>query len=69
MLQNHLLNFGEQVLIAPDVTGQKEWVRGEVIEVDRTNPFGIVVAARSTADNDVYFGREYAFRRTAECLQ
>jgi len=63
MKTNHFLNFGEQVLIAPDLTGQKEWVKGEVIEVDTTNPFGAVIAARSVVDNDVFFGRKEAFRR------
>lgn len=48
---------------------QKDWVQGEVIEVDTTNPFGAVVVARSSVDNDVFFCCEYSFRRASECLQ
>jgi len=60
---------GERVLIAPDLTGLKEWISGNVIEVDNTNPFGAVIAVRSNTDNDVFFGREYSFRRAEKCLQ
>ena len=67
-MEKHLLN-GEQVFIAPDLTGAKEWIQGEIIEIDTANPFGAVIAARSAVDNDVFFGREYAFRRAAVCLQ
>jgi hypothetical protein len=69
MAKNDSIQLGEEVLIAPDLTGQRNWIKGEVIEVDTSNPFGAVVAARSAIDNDIFFGREYAFRRTSGCLQ
>ncbi|MDR3309457.1 MAG: transcriptional regulator [Tannerella sp.] len=69
MEKNNAIQLGEEVLIAPDLTGQSIWIKGEVIEIDTSNPFGAVVAARSAVDNDVFFGREYAFRRTKVCLQ
>jgi hypothetical protein len=40
MKTSDLLNSGEKVLIAPDLTGAKDWIGGEVIEVDTSNPFG-----------------------------
>jgi hypothetical protein len=65
-MKTQLLN-GERVLIAPELTGTKDWLLGNVIEIDNTNPFGAVISA--SANDDVFFGREYSFRRAAECLQ
>ncbi|MDR0830633.1 MAG: transcriptional regulator [Prevotellaceae bacterium] len=62
-MKKFYLSSGERVFIAPELTGQKEWVKGEVIEIDSSNPFGAVISARSIADNDIFFGREHAFRR------
>lgn len=61
---------GDRVLISPQVTGQKDWVEGIIIEVEQ-NPFvGIVIAAK-TDDGNVFFEKEYLFKAVSEevCLQ
>nr|WP_317165328.1 transcriptional regulator [Ornithobacterium rhinotracheale] len=36
--QKSKFKVGDEVLIAPQVTGEKEWIKGSIIKID-TNPF------------------------------
>ena len=55
------MKLGDYVLISPEVTRLKEWIRGKVIEVE-ANPFVGTVIAAQTADGDVYFNKESLFK-------
>ena len=42
-----IMRTGDKVLISPDLTHAKDWIQGEVIEVEN-NPFvGIVISAKT----------------------
>ena len=55
------MKLGDYVLISPEVTLLKEWVRGKVIEVE-ANPFVGTVISAQTADGSIYFNRESLFK-------
>ncbi|MBR1515904.1 MAG: transcriptional regulator [Paludibacteraceae bacterium] len=52
---------GDKVFISPDVTHQKDWVEGKVIDVEN-NPFVGVVISAQTDDGNIFFDREYKFK-------
>ncbi|MBQ9602321.1 MAG: transcriptional regulator [Paludibacteraceae bacterium] len=52
---------GDVVLISPEVTMLKEWVRGKVIEVE-ANPFVGTVISAQTPNGDIYFNKESLFK-------
>ncbi|MDO5607460.1 MAG: transcriptional regulator [Capnocytophaga sp.] len=55
-------SVGDEVLISPQVTHEKEWVKGIVIEVEN-NPFvGIVITAKTKELGGV-FEKEYLFKK------
>ena len=55
-----IMRTGDKVLISPDLTHAKDWIQGEVIEVEN-NPFvGIVISAK-TADGNIFFGYKDLF--------
>ena len=60
------MKVGDKVLISPDLTLQKEWVSGTIIQVEN-NPF---VISAETEDRNVFFGREDLFKPAKEevCL-
>ena len=55
------MKIGDLVLISPDVTMQKEWITGQVIQVEN-NPFVGIVISAETPDRNVFFGREEMFK-------
>ena len=63
------MKVGDKVLISPDLTLQKEWVSGTIIQVEN-NPFVGIVISAETEDRNVFFGREDLFKPTKEevCL-
>ena len=63
------MEVGDKVLISPDLTLQKEWLPGTIIQVEN-NPFVGIVISAETEDSNVFFGREDLFRLEKEevCL-
>ncbi|HJC98756.1 MULTISPECIES: transcriptional regulator [Bacteroidaceae] len=63
------MKVGDKVLISPDLTLQKEWVSGTIIQVEN-NPFVGIVISAETEDRNVFFGREDLFKPAKEevCL-
>ena len=55
------MKVGDKVLISPDLTLQKEWVSGTIIQVEN-NPFVGIVISAETEDRNVFFGREDLFK-------
>ena len=63
------MKVGDKVLISPNLTLQKEWVSGTIIQVEN-NPFVGIVISAETEDRNVFFGREDLFKPAKEevCL-
>ena len=63
------MKVGDKVLISPDLTLQKEWVSGTIIQVEN-NPFVGIVISAETEDRNVFFDREDLFKPAKEevCL-
>lgn len=63
------MKVGDKVLISPDLTLQKKWLAGTVIQVEN-NPFVGIVISAETEDRNVFFGREDLFKLAKEevCL-
>ena len=59
------MKVGDKVLISPDLTLQKEWVSGTIIQVEN-NPFVGIVISAETEDRNVFFGREDLFKPAKE---
>ena len=58
------MNQGDYVMISPDLTSLKEWVKGQIIDVE-DNPFnGRVISAR-TFDGNIFFGVANLFKPAA----
>ena len=55
------MKVGDKVLISPDLTLQKEWLPGIIIQVEN-NPFVGIVISTETEDHNVFFGREDLFK-------
>ena len=66
---NGNMKVGDKILISPDLTLQKDWVSGTIIQVEN-NPFVGIVISAETEDRNVFFGREDLFKPTKEevCL-
>jgi hypothetical protein len=56
-----IVKTGENILISPDLTGERQWTKGIVIEVENNTFNGIVIAAE-TNDRNVFFGRKELFK-------
>ena len=69
MKQTDIMKVGDKVRISPDLTLQKEWLSGTVIQVEDNSFVGTVISAE-TEDSNVFFGREDLFRPEKEevCL-
>ncbi len=63
------MKVGDKILISPDLTLQKDWVSGTIIQVEN-NPFVGIVISAETEDRNVFFGREDLFKPAKEevCL-
>ena len=56
--------LGDVILISPDLTMSKDWIKGKVIEVDDNSFIGTVISAE-TADGNVFFGKPDMFKTVA----
>jgi hypothetical protein len=51
---------GDKAKVSPDITGEKDWIEGEVIDIEQ-NPFkGIVIAIKDKLGR-IFFGEEKYF--------
>ena len=51
---------GDKAKVSPKLTGEQEWIEGEVIDIEK-NPFkGIVVAIKDKIGR-IFFGEEQYF--------
>lgn len=55
------MHLGDLVLISPDLTMLKEWVKGKIIDV-KNNPFNGIVLSAQTGDGNIFFGRANLFK-------
>lgn len=53
---------GEEVLISPQVTNEKEWIKGIVTEIE-DNPFVGFVISVKTKELGMFFDKEYLFKK------
>lgn len=58
------MKLGDIVLISPDLTQLKEWVKARVIDVENNSFVGLVISAE-TEDGNVFFGRNDLFKLAA----
>ena len=54
-----MFKVGEEVLIAPQVTNEKEWLKGIVIDIE-DNPFVITAKTKELGE---FFDNEYLFKK------
>ena len=55
------MKVGDKVLISPDLTHLKEWIKGIVIDVE-DNPFVGIVISAETEDKNIFFGYADLFK-------
>lgn len=53
---------GEEVLISPQVTNEKQWIKGVVTEIE-DNPFVGFVISVKTETLGTFFDKEYLFKK------
>ncbi|MBR4263393.1 MAG: transcriptional regulator [Paludibacteraceae bacterium] len=58
------MNKGDYVMISPDLTAMKGWVKGQIIDVE-DNPFNGKVISAQTEDGNIYFGVVNLFKPAA----
>ncbi|MRJ11623.1 transcriptional regulator [Ornithobacterium rhinotracheale] len=63
--QKSKFKVGEKVLISPEVTHKENWIEGVVIDVE-DNPFVGFVISAETKDENIYFEKEYLFKKINE---
>nr|WP_185124564.1 transcriptional regulator [Ornithobacterium rhinotracheale] len=63
--QKSKFKVGERVLISPEVTHKENWIEGVVIDVE-DNPFVGFVISAETKDENIYFEKEYLFKKINE---
>lgn len=56
-----MIKKDDVVLISPELTHEKEWIKGKVIKEEKNSFVGIVISAE-TEDKNIFFGREYMFK-------
>ena len=56
--------LGDRILISPDLTMQKAWIEGRIIELDDNSFIGTVISAE-TPDGNVFFGKPELFKAIA----
>lgn len=57
-----IFKVGEEVLISPQVTNEKQWIKGVVTEIE-DNPFVGFVISVKTKDLGMFFDKEYLFKK------
>jgi len=58
------MKLGDLVLISPELTQMKEWIKARVIDVENNSFIGLVISAQ-TEDGNVFFGRDDLFKLAA----
>lgn len=58
------MKLGDLVMISPDLTQFKDWVKAKVIDIENNSFIGLVVSAQ-TEDGNVFFGRNELFKLVA----
>jgi len=58
------MKLGDLVLISPELTQKKEWIKARVIDVENNSFIGLVISAQ-TEDGNVFFGRNDLFKLAA----
>ena len=54
------MKTGDKAKVSPKLTGEEEWIEGEVIEIEK-NPFrGIVISIKDKLGR-IFFGEEQYF--------
>lgn len=59
-----IMKLGDWVLISPDLTQLKDWVKAKVIDIENNSFVGVVISAE-TEDGNVFFGRNDLFKLAA----
>lgn len=68
-MEENKIHTGDNVFIAPDLTGSPTWISGNVIDVEKNSFVGTVITAKAE-DGDIYFGRDFSFKKDLNlCLQ
>jgi hypothetical protein len=55
------MKTGDNVLISPQVTGKREWIKAVIIEVEK-NPFAGLVITAKTKLGEIFFEKIDMFR-------
>jgi len=58
------MKLGDLVLVSPELTQLKEWVKARIIDVENNSFVGLVISAQ-TEDGNVFFGRNELFKLAA----
>jgi len=58
------MKLGDLVLISPELTQMKEWIKARVIDVEN-NPFQGIVISAQTESGDIFFGKNILFKLAA----
>jgi len=58
------MKLGDLVLISPEPTQMKEWIKARVIDVEN-NPFQGIVISAQTEDGNIFFGKNILFKLAA----
>jgi hypothetical protein len=51
---------GDKAKVSPDITGEKDWIEGEVTDIEQ-NPFRGIVIAITDKSGRIFFGEEKYF--------
>ncbi|MDR0307113.1 MAG: transcriptional regulator [Chitinispirillales bacterium] len=54
------MGISEKVKISPEITGQDDWITGEVIDIEK-NPFNGIVISAKDAFGRIFFDKEKYF--------
>ena len=57
-----IFKVGEELLISPQVTNEKQWIKGVVTEIE-DNPFVGFVISVKTETLGTFFDKEYLFKK------
>ena len=55
------MKLGDFVLISPDLTSLKDWIKARIIDIENNSFVGVVISAE-TEDGNVFFGRNDMFK-------
>jgi hypothetical protein len=55
------MEIGDKAMVSPELTNEKYWIEGEVIDIEQ-NPFKGIVIAIKDKSGCVFFGEEKYFR-------